>query len=324
MRLRAKRSHVTSSERLRWWFRLRAEQADAATAAAENRKAELRRFVDEFKTGVGGILDHVLNSSGEFERVAQTLTETARTTAALSSQSAEASENGVRARPLRGRGLRRAIQRDFGNHPPRWGIERHRGRSGQAGRRHRSQNSRKPARGSGTSWRWSLRSPSRPPVGAECDDRGGEGGRCGPRLCHGRQEVKSLVAKATEEISSQIAGMQLATEESVGAISQTIERISEIASSISAAVEQQRGATQTIARSVRAAASGTADVAINVRNAAQGASETGDKVEPDVCLRPGLVQREPASEGWSRSFWTACGRHDGGAAPAETPQPHRS
>ena len=81
------------------------------------------------------------------------------------------------------------------------------------------------------------------------------------------------------KISSQIAGMQLATEESVGAIKaigQTIERISEIANSISAAVEQQRGATQNIAQSVRAAASGTADVAINVPNAAQGASETGD------------------------------------------------
>jgi methyl-accepting chemotaxis protein len=81
------------------------------------------------------------------------------------------------------------------------------------------------------------------------------------------------------KISSQIAGMQLATEESVGAIKaigQTIERISEIANSISAAVEQQRGATRNIARSVRAAASGTADVAISVPNAVQGASETGD------------------------------------------------
>src|SRR5260370_31065281 len=40
--------------------RLRAEQADAATPAAENRKAELRRFVDEVKTVVSGLLDHPL------------------------------------------------------------------------------------------------------------------------------------------------------------------------------------------------------------------------------------------------------------------------
>jgi methyl-accepting chemotaxis protein len=105
-------------------------------------------------------------------------------------------------------------------------------------------------------------------------------GDAGPGFAVVAQEVKSLAgqtAKATEEISSQIAGIQLATTVgAIKAIGQTIERISEIASSISAAVEQQRGATQNIARSVRAAASGTADVAISVPNAVQGASETGD------------------------------------------------
>jgi methyl-accepting chemotaxis protein len=96
------------------------------------------------------------------------------------------------------------------------------------------------------------------------------------------QEVKSLAsqtAKATDEIGSHIANMQLATQESVGAIKaigQTIERISGIANSISAAVEQQRAATENIAQSVRAAATGTAEVAENIGNAAQGASETGE------------------------------------------------
>lgn len=96
------------------------------------------------------------------------------------------------------------------------------------------------------------------------------------------QEVKTLAgqtAKATDEISHQIASMQLATEESVAAIKaigQTIERISGIAGSISAAVEQQKSATHNIVASVRAAVSGTADVAVNVRHAAKGASETGE------------------------------------------------
>jgi methyl-accepting chemotaxis protein len=95
-------------------------------------------------------------------------------------------------------------------------------------------------------------------------------------------EVKTLAgqtAKATDEISNQIASMQLATEESVvaiKAIGQTIERISSIAGSIADAVEQQRSATHNIAASVRAAASGTADVAVNVRHAAKGASEPGE------------------------------------------------
>src|SRR5437764_4967718 len=72
--------------------RLREEQTAAAAAAIEQRKSELRGFVDEFQTSVGGIIDKVLNSSGEFERVARQLTETARTTAGLSGQSAGASE----------------------------------------------------------------------------------------------------------------------------------------------------------------------------------------------------------------------------------------
>src|SRR4029450_6682195 len=72
--------------------RMRNEQTAAAAAAAEQRKAELRHFVDDFQTGVGGIIDKVMNSSGEFERVARQLTETARTTAELSGASASASE----------------------------------------------------------------------------------------------------------------------------------------------------------------------------------------------------------------------------------------
>ena len=72
--------------------RMRDEQTAAAAAAAEQRKTELRGFVDEFQTSVGSILDKVLSSSGEFERVARQLTETARTTAGLSGKSAGASE----------------------------------------------------------------------------------------------------------------------------------------------------------------------------------------------------------------------------------------
>ena len=50
--------------------RLRDEQTAAAAAAAEQRKSELRGFVDEFQTSVGGILDKVLNSSSEFAEFA--------------------------------------------------------------------------------------------------------------------------------------------------------------------------------------------------------------------------------------------------------------
>jgi methyl-accepting chemotaxis protein len=94
-------------------------------------------------------------------------------------------------------------------------------------------------------------------------------------------EVKSLAnqtAKATEEISAQIGGMQNATRESVGAIKEiaaTINRISEITGTIAAAVEQQGAATHDIAHNVHEAAKGTSEVASSIGEVNRGAGETG-------------------------------------------------
>ncbi|HWA51197.1 MAG TPA: HAMP domain-containing methyl-accepting chemotaxis protein [Dongiaceae bacterium] len=94
-------------------------------------------------------------------------------------------------------------------------------------------------------------------------------------------EVKNLAnqtAKATEEISAQIAGIQSATQDSVSAISgigTTIGEISGIASAIAAAVEEQAAATQEIARNVQEAATGTSEVTSNISTVSQAAGETG-------------------------------------------------
>jgi methyl-accepting chemotaxis protein len=94
-------------------------------------------------------------------------------------------------------------------------------------------------------------------------------------------EVKALAeqtAKATGEISTQIAGIQAATQDSVGAIKEigdTIGRMSEIASTIASAVEEQGAATQEISRNVQQAAQGTMQVSSNITDVQRGASETG-------------------------------------------------
>ncbi len=94
-------------------------------------------------------------------------------------------------------------------------------------------------------------------------------------------EVKSLAnqtAKATDEIATQIAGMQDATGgtvEAIKGISKTIGEISEIASTIASAVEEQGAATQEIARNVQEAASGTQEVSSNISGVTEGAGETG-------------------------------------------------
>ncbi len=94
-------------------------------------------------------------------------------------------------------------------------------------------------------------------------------------------EVKALAgqtAKATEEISQQIASIQEATGRAVGAIGSiggTIGEVNEIASAIAAAVEQQNAATGEISSNAQQAATGTQEVSKNVAQVSQGLSETG-------------------------------------------------
>ena len=94
-------------------------------------------------------------------------------------------------------------------------------------------------------------------------------------------EVKNLAnqtAKATEEISAQIGGIQSATQDAVhaiGSIGGIISKMNEIASTIAAAVEQQGAATSEIARNVEQAANGTKAVSSNTTNVSQSATETG-------------------------------------------------
>ncbi len=94
-------------------------------------------------------------------------------------------------------------------------------------------------------------------------------------------EVKSLAtqtAKATEEISSQIASVQGVTKQTVDAIKRiggTIGEVSAVATSIASAVEEQGAATQEISRNTQQAAQRTKDVSENVAGVTEGANATG-------------------------------------------------
>jgi len=96
-------------------------------------------------------------------------------------------------------------------------------------------------------------------------------------------EVKNLAnqtAKATDEISQQISGIQTATRLSataISGISATIGRMNEITSSVAAAVEQQGAATAEIARNVEQAALGTQDVSSNIQGVTTAVSETSNE-----------------------------------------------
>ncbi|MEQ8335589.1 methyl-accepting chemotaxis protein [Nisaea sp.] len=94
-------------------------------------------------------------------------------------------------------------------------------------------------------------------------------------------EVKNLAtqtAKATEDISRQIGGVQSETDAAVNAmegIAATIGELNEVATAIAAAVDEQGAATGEIARNVEEASAGTREVTTNITEVTQAASETG-------------------------------------------------
>jgi len=264
--------------------KLEDESAGNEVRSAEQRKADQARFVAEFQAAIGGVIDNLMGSSRQFEQVAGRLTETARSTAGLSGQSADASEQAsqhVRSAATASDELAASIS--------------------EIGRQvHESSNIAGDAvkQATATNQRMAELTKAGDRIGdvvklitsiAEQTNllalnatieaaRAGDAGRGFAVVA---QEVKALAgqtAKATDEISSHIANMQSATQESVDAIKAigtTIERISEIATAISAAVEEQGAATQNIAQSVQAASKWTSEVATNIGHVARDAGETG-------------------------------------------------
>jgi hemerythrin-like metal-binding protein len=95
-------------------------------------------------------------------------------------------------------------------------------------------------------------------------------------------EVKTLAnqtARATEEITAQIAQVQGRTDQAVDAIAniaRTIERMNEISGAIAVAVEEQGAATQEISRNIQQAHVGTSEVAGNIAGVSDGARESSE------------------------------------------------
>ena len=110
-------------------------------------------------------------------------------------------------------------------------------------------------------------------------------------------EVKNLAnqtAKATEEISAQIGGIQGATQDAVtaiGSIGGTIAQINEIASAIAAAVEQQGAATQEIARNVERAAAGSHEVTSNISGMQGACQSSGASANQMLASADALAQQ---------------------------------
>jgi methyl-accepting chemotaxis protein len=108
--------------------------------------------------------------------------------------------------------------------------------------------------------------------------RAGEAGKGFAVVASEVKNLASETAKATEEISTQINGIQSATRESEQAIQDILEvinRIDGISNTVAAAVEEQGAATNEISRNVQQASQATNQVTQNITEVTQAASETG-------------------------------------------------
>ena len=264
--------------------RLRAERSETEMRARTQRSAEMRKLADEFEAAVGEIVRTVSTASTELEASAITLTKTAEQTGQLSGRveaaSEEASSNvkSVAAATDEMAASIGEISRQ---------VQESNRIAGEAVNQAEATDARinelsKAALRIGDVVNLITTIAEQTNLLAlNATIEAARAGDSGRGFAVVAQEVKALAAqtaRATNEISSQIAGMQLATQDSVVAIKQigtTIGRISEIAATIATSVEQQGGATQEIARNVEQAARGTSEVATNIVDVNKGARETG-------------------------------------------------
>jgi methyl-accepting chemotaxis protein len=265
-------------------IRMEAEQKEAESRMASQRKADMERLADGFEAAVGEIIETVSSASTELEASANTLTMSAdrsrklATTVAAASEEASTNVQSVASATEELSSSVSEISRQ---------VQEGARMAGEAVDQARA-----------TTERVSELTLAATRIGDVVElintiagqtnllalnatieaARAGEAGRGFAVVA---SEVKALAeqtAKATGEIGQHISGIQAATQQSVIAIkgiSETIERLSEISSTIAAAVEEQGAATQEISRNVQQAAMGTQQVSSNISDVQRGATETG-------------------------------------------------
>ncbi|MCJ2111906.1 methyl-accepting chemotaxis protein [Methylobacterium sp. E-025] len=263
---------------------IEAETAQGDLAALAQRKAGMRQMADDFEAAVGGIVGMVSSSATELQATARALTATATETASQSTTVATAAEEaGTNVTTVA------AAAEELGASV----LEIGRQVGGSAALAHAAVQE---ADQTGTLVQALSAAVSRigDVVGLISNIAGqtnllalnatieaARAGAAGKGFAIVAAEVKALAeqtAKATSEISGQIAQIQTSTGHavaSIGGMTGRIRQISDVATSIAAAVEQQGAATQEIVRNVSQAAVGTAEVTGNITGVAAAAEKTG-------------------------------------------------
>ncbi|TNC08814.1 HAMP domain-containing protein [Methylobacterium terricola] len=263
---------------------LEEETALARASAEEQRRAGMRQMADSFEAAVGSIVGMVSASATELQATAQTMTATATETAAQSTAVAAAAEEASA-----NVGTVAAAAEELGASVQEIGrqvdgsarlAQAAVAEAGQTAQQVRALTEATTRIGNVVGLISSIAAQTNL-LALNATIEAARAGAAGRGFAVVAAEVKELAgqtAKATEEITSQIAAIQASTGQAAGAIGQITARIEEIAgvaTSIAAAVEQQGAATQEIVRNVSQAAAGTGEVTGNIAGVAGAAEETG-------------------------------------------------
>jgi methyl-accepting chemotaxis protein len=264
--------------------RLVAEQDEAKAQAAVEQSAALHSMADAFERSVGGIVGTVASTATEMEQAAQAMASTAQETRRQTDTVAHASTQaatGVQSVAAATEELAASISE----------IARQATRSAQiatkaAGEAQRTDDSvtglANFVEKIGTVLKLIQDIASQTNLLAlNATIEAARAGEHGRGFAVVASEVKALAeqtGKATEEIATQIQGIQGATDDAVAAIraiGTTIDEVNEIASSIASAVEEQGAATRDIASNVQQAANGTEQVSSNIAGVTEATGNVG-------------------------------------------------
>jgi methyl-accepting chemotaxis protein len=265
-------------------IRLEAEHRETAERTAAQRKADMVQLADQFERSVGAIVEQVASAATEMQATASQLSSSAQETSAQSNSVSAAAELAAAnvtsvagsAEELGASVTEIGRQTEQSSQMTRSAVTEI-----EAAATTVNELSQAAARIDSIAEMISTIASQTNLLALNATIEAARAGEAGRGFAVVAAEVKELAtqtAKATAEISEQLAGIQNSTSNAVQAIQRvthTVHEIDNTTSAISAAVEQQGAATREIVHAVTQASSGTTEVTSNITGVASAAEQTG-------------------------------------------------